>query len=68
MIQHFSNNLDTKYKAENFTDTSSDTNPHRHMVVIINQLLLYKYIYKGLSANLNVLIRCGFLATNKLKI
>ena len=34
-----------------------------HMVAIISHLLLYKYIYKALSANLSVLIRYALLAT-----
>ena len=60
----FSNTFDTKYSAENFTDTDSDTdiNAYRHMIAIIIHLLLYKYIYKAFQC-LSVLIRYGFLAT-----
>ena len=45
----FSNTFDTKYRAENFTDTDSDTDTDacRHMVDIISHLLLYKYIDKA---------------------
>ena len=48
-IPLFSDTFDTKYRAENFTDTDSDTdtNAYRHMVVIISHLLLYKYIDKA---------------------
>ena len=54
----------TKYRAESFTNTDSDTdtNAYRHMVAIISHLLLYKYIYKVFKC---VLIRYGFLATTK---
>ena len=43
----FSDTFDTKYTAENVTDTDSDTNAYRHMVAIISHLLLYKYIDKA---------------------
>ena len=45
-IPLFSDTFDTKYRAENFTDTDSDTdtNAYRYMVAIISHLLLYKYI------------------------
>ena len=50
-IPLFSDTFDTKYRAENFTDTDSDTdtntNAYRHMVAIISHLLLYKYIDKA---------------------
>ena len=48
-IPLFSDNFDTKYRAENFTDTDSDTdtNAYRHIVAIISHLLLYKYIDKA---------------------
>ena len=41
---HFSDTFDTKYKAENYTHTDSDTNtnPYRHMAAIVDHLLLYK--------------------------
>ena len=47
-IPFFSDTFDTKYRAENFIDTDSDTdtNAYRHMVAIISHLLLYKYIDK----------------------
>ena len=49
LIPPFSDTFDTKYRAENFTDTDSDTdtNAYRHMVAIISHLLLYKYIDKA---------------------
>ena len=49
LIPLFSDISDTKYRAENFTDTDSDTdtNAYRHMVAIISHLLLYKYIDKA---------------------
>ena len=42
-IPLFSNTFDTKYRAENFTDTDSDTdtNAYRYMVAIISHLLSY---------------------------
>ena len=45
----YSDTFDTKYRAENFTDTDSntDTNAYRHMVAIISHLLLYKCIDKA---------------------
>ena len=45
-IPLFSDTFDTKYRAENFTNTDSDTdtNAYSHMVAIISHLLLYKYI------------------------
>ena len=48
-IPLFSDTFDTKYRAENFTDTDSDTdtNAYRHMVAIISHLLRYKYIDKA---------------------
>ena len=46
-IPLFSDTFDTKYRAENFTDTDSNTNAYRHMVAIIRHLLLYKYIDKA---------------------
>ena len=47
-IPLFSDTFDTKYRAENFSDTDSttDTNPYKHMVTSIINLLLYKYIDK----------------------
>ena len=44
----FPNTFETKYRAENFTDSDSDidTNAYRHYMAIISHLLLYKYIYK----------------------
>ena len=46
LIPPFSSTFDTKYRAESFTDTDSDTdtNVYRHMVTIIGHLLLCKYI------------------------
>ena len=51
MIPLFSTTFNTKYRAENFTNTDSDTNTnaYRHMVAINSQLLLCKYIYKGVT-------------------
>ena len=52
----FSDAFETKYKAENFTDTDSntDTNPYSHMVARISHQMSYlplnikvaAYIYK----------------------
>ena len=69
----FSDTFDTKYRAENFTNTDSDTdtntNVYKHMIVIIIHLLLYKYLNKAcVSAYFSVLIRYGFLASTEPKI
>ena len=47
-IPLFSDTFNSKYVAENFTttDSNTNTNPYRHMVVIIIPLLLYKYMDK----------------------
>ena len=36
-----SDTFNTKYTAENFTDSDTNTNPYRHMVAVIINLLLH---------------------------
>ena len=68
----FSDTFDTKCRAENFTNTDSDTNtnPYRHMVAMIIHLFTPISIHRQsvVSANLNVLINYDFLATTKPKV
>ena len=55
--------FNTKYRAGNFTNTDSNTNPYRYMHMVA---IIYFHIRtwtKPLSTNLNVLILYGLLAS-----
>ena len=41
MIPPFPDIFDTKYRAKNFTDTDSDTNPYSYMVACISHQMSY---------------------------